>query len=78
MFQDKALSAANGPIQFEAALGKGCNAGLGYLGGSLRARRYAAIYFVAYLTPYRLADTYNLFNALHFAKRRDACCAAPI
>ena len=49
MFQDKAQSAANGPIYYEAALGKGCNAGLGHLGDSLRARRDAASYFVAYL-----------------------------
>jgi hypothetical protein len=44
MFQDKAQSAAKG-----RSLGKGCNAGLGHLGGSLRARRYAASYFVAFL-----------------------------
>jgi len=49
MFQDKAQSAANGPNKFEAALGNGCNAGLGHLGDSLRARRYAASYFVASL-----------------------------
>ncbi len=54
MFQDKAQSAANGPIKFETALGNGCNAGLGHLGDSLRARRYAASYFVASLTLLRL------------------------
>jgi hypothetical protein len=44
MFQDKAQSAANG-----CSLGKGYNAVLGYLGGSLWARQYAAIYVVAFL-----------------------------
>ncbi len=44
MFQDKAQSAANG-----CSLGKGCNAGLGHLGDSLRARRYETSYFVAFL-----------------------------
>jgi hypothetical protein len=42
MPQDKARSAANG-----CSIGKGCNAVLGHLGVSLRARREAAIRGVA-------------------------------
>ena len=74
MIQDKAQFAVNG-----YSLNKGCNAVLGYLGGSLWARREGAICGVAsfvkdtpftarralQLTPSRLAETYILFDTLH-------------
>ena len=74
MTQDKVQSAVNG-----YSLNKGCYAVLGYLGGSLRARREGAICGVAsfvkdtpftarralQLTPSRLAETYILFDTLH-------------
>ena len=44
MTQDKAQSAVNG-----CSLNKGCNAGLGHLWTSLRARREAVICGVAFL-----------------------------
>ncbi len=61
MFQDKAQSAARG-----CSPGKGCNAGMGHLGGSLRARRYAAIYFVAFL----MKGLKQYFLAIHGKTRR--------
>ena len=74
MSQDKAQSAVNG-----YSLNKGCNAVLGYLWVSLRARREAVICGVAslvkgmpftakrvlQLTPSRHAETYILFATLH-------------
>jgi len=74
MSQYKAQPAVNG-----YSLNKGCNAVLGYLWASLRARREAVICGVASLgkgTPFptrralqltasRLADTYSLFVTPH-------------
>ena len=74
MIQDKAQPAVNG-----YSLNKGCNAVLGHLWASLRARREAVICGVASLvkgTPFparralqltasRLADTYTLFVTPH-------------
>ena len=54
MNQDKAQPAVNG-----YSLNKGCNAVLGYLWASLRARR------ALQLTASRLADTYTLFVTPH-------------
>jgi hypothetical protein len=74
MTQDKAQSAVNG-----YSLNKGCNAVLGYLWASLRARTEAVISGVSavgkgtpiparralQLTASRLADTYTLFVIPH-------------
>jgi len=75
MIQDKAQPAVNG-----YPLNKGCNAVLGHLWASLRARRETVICGVASLvkgtTPFparralqltasRLADTYTLFVTPH-------------
>jgi len=74
MSQDKAQSAVNG-----YSLNKGCNAVLGYLWASLRARREAVsckarlagngVPFTRDATPQmtasRLADTYTLFVTPH-------------
>ena len=65
MTQDKAQPAVNG-----YSLNKGCNAVLGHLWASLRARREAkGAPFPArralQLTASRLADTYTLFVTPH-------------
>jgi len=74
MIQDKAQPAVNG-----YSLNKGCNAVLGYLWASLRARRESVICGVAplvkgtplparralQLTASRLADMYTLFVTPH-------------